>query len=100
VRSPRYLLLAPALAAAILLAACGSGGVVVDADKAEIVILANLEQSTGTGISDVSCPAGVEVVEGARFTCTVTASDGAVAEAEIELQNDAADLRIVSLEKR
>jgi hypothetical protein len=39
----------------------------------------------------------VEVIVGARFTCTVTSRDGVEALAEIEILNDDADLKIVGL---
>jgi hypothetical protein len=91
---PRSWLLALALPA-VALAGCAADQ--VDPAKTEIAVRFDVEEKTGTPIRSVSCPSGVEVIAGARFTCTVTAKDGTEALAEIEILSEAADLKILRL---
>ena len=69
----------------------------VDPVKTEIALRFDVEEKTDTKIERVECPSDVEVIPGARFTCTVTARSGAEALAEIEILNEDADLRVVRL---
>jgi hypothetical protein len=79
----------------ILLAGCA--GTVVDPVKTQTWLQFEIEEKTGTRIRSVDCPSGVEVIPGARFSCTVTAGDGVEALAEVEILNENADLRAVRL---
>ncbi|MGK2932957.1 MAG: DUF4333 domain-containing protein [Solirubrobacterales bacterium] len=92
------LLIVPLLAAGILVAGCG-GGTVIDANKAEPAIRFDVQEATKTEISSVECPDDVEVVVGVRFSCKVTAADGAEAIAEGEILNDDADVKMIRLTK-
>jgi hypothetical protein len=69
----------------------------VDPAKTEIAVRFDVAEKTGTPIRSVSCPSGVEVIVGARFTCNVTARDGTEALAEIEILNEDADLKVLRL---
>ncbi len=80
---------------AVVFAGCAADQ--VDPVKTEIAVRFDVAEKTRTPIRSVSCPSGVEVIVGARFTCTVTARDGTEALAEIEILSDDADLKIVGL---
>ncbi len=77
------------------LAGCAAD--VVDPLKTEIAVRFDVQEATGTEIAKVECPSDVEVIPGARFTCTVTADSGTEAVAEIEILNDNADLKVLGL---
>ncbi len=83
------------LAAVAVIAGCAAD--VVDPAKTEIAVRFDVAEATGTRIAKVECPSDVEVVPGARFSCTVTARSGVEALAEIEILNESADLRVVKL---
>ena len=91
---PRYIL-PVLLLSAVALAGCAADQ--VDPVKTEIAVRFDVREKTGTPIRSVSCPSGVEVIVGARFTCTVTARDGTEALAEIEILSDDADLKVLRL---
>ncbi|MEX1219370.1 MAG: DUF4333 domain-containing protein [Solirubrobacterales bacterium] len=89
----QYLL--PVLFFSAALAGCAANQ--VDSVKTEIAVRFDIAEKTRTPVKSVSCPSGVEVIVGARFTCTVTARDGVEALAEIEIMSDDADLKILRL---
>ena len=82
------------VAAGLALAACG--GTVIDEDKAEDAIFADLERD-GVKVQSVDCPGGVDVEAGSSFQCEVVAGDGLNATATLRIRNEDADLRFVSL---
>ena len=82
-------------AGAVTLAGCVAD--VVDPAKTEIAVRFDVQEATDTKIETVKCPSDVEVITGARFTCTVTARSGTEALAEIEILNENADLRVLKL---
>ncbi len=65
--------------------------------KTEIAVQFDVQEATDTEVENVECPSGVEVIPGARFTCTVTAQGGTEALAEIEILNEDADLKVLKL---
>ncbi len=75
----------------------GCANDVVDPAKTEIALRFDIEEKTDTKIESVECPSDIEVVAGARFSCTVTAKDGVEALAEIEILNEDADLKVLRL---
>ncbi|MGB0119841.1 MAG: DUF4333 domain-containing protein [Solirubrobacterales bacterium] len=77
----------------------GCGGTVIDTNKAQAAILAEVEIKTGTKIDSVVCPFDVEVIPGAEFTCAVTAADGTEAVAELQIRNEDADVDFIRLTK-
>jgi hypothetical protein len=48
----------------------------IDTDRAEAEIKRDLSAQTGAPLRSVRCPDEVDAKEGARFSCTATASDG------------------------
>lgn len=91
-------LFVPALAAAALLAGCGAGNV-VDDQKTEIALRFDVREKTGEKIDSVKCPEDVAVVPGTTFECRVKTVSGLDAVAKIEITDDDADLKVLSLEK-
>jgi len=98
VSAGRSLLLLAPLLGAMLLTGCGAGDV-VDPVKTGIAVRYDVEQATGTKVREVDCPEGIAVWPGNRFACQVTAVNGDRALAELEVVNERADLRMVSLHK-
>lgn len=78
-------------------ALAGCAADVVDPAKTEIAVRFDVQEKTGAKITKVECPSDVEVIPGARFTCTVTARSGVEALAEIEILNEQADLKVLKL---
>jgi len=93
----RSLIAAVLVLAAAGVAIAGCAADVVDPVKTEIAVRFDVEEETGTKIAKVECPSDVEVIAGARFTCTVTARSGTEALAEIEILNEDADLKVLKL---
>lgn len=90
-------LLLPVLATAVLLVGCGAGNV-VDDQKTEIALRFDIREKTGEKIDSVNCPEDVDVVPGASFECQVKTASGLEAVAKIEITDDDADLKVLSLE--
>jgi uncharacterized protein DUF4333 len=89
-------LLAPVLAAALLVAGCGD--TVIDKTKSEEATQASLERSLRERVADVDCPSDQEVVPGETYSCTVRFSGGKEATANLKIRNKDADVQIVGLE--
>jgi hypothetical protein len=85
-----------ALLAGGVLVGCGAGDV-VDDQKTEIALQFDIPEATGTEVKSVNCPSDVPVNVGTRFTCRVVAESGDEAVAELEIVNDDADLKVLSL---
>jgi hypothetical protein len=79
----------------LALAACGDP--VIDDDKAEDVVRADLERGLDIRIESVECPSGVDVEPGETFECSVTAANGDEAKATLKIRNEDADLRFIDL---
>jgi hypothetical protein len=84
-----------ALLAAAICSGCGQK--VVDDQKLEAQITANLEGRTAVGIASVVCPTGVAVEPGRRFDCVATARDGRKARVRVLIRNADADVTIVAV---
>jgi len=80
---------------AIALSGCAAD--VVDPAKTQTWLKFEVGEKTDTEIRSVACPSDVEVIAGARFSCTVTAADGVEALAEVEILNENSDLKAVRL---
>jgi hypothetical protein len=97
--SPRRGRIVLGLAAALLaaLGASGCGQKVVDDQKLEAQIKANLESRTGVRVASVVCPTGVEVEPGRRFDCVARAEDEKKARVTVLIRNKDADVTIVAV---
>jgi hypothetical protein len=82
--------------AASLLTGCGE--TVIDDVKTEEALEKSLRDSTGSKITAVECPSGVEVEAGSTFECDVVLAGGERETATLKIVNDDADVSIVSLE--
>jgi len=84
-RGPRRA--AGVLAAALVVAGCGSGSTtrVVDEAGLERAIAADLQQQTAERPRVVECPAGREVVAGSRFRCRLRLQDGSASAVRVTL---------------
>ena len=87
--------LAAALIAAALASGCGQD--VIDDQKLEDQITANLEHRTGVRITSAVCPTGIDVEPGRRFDCVVTARGGRAARVTVLIRNRDADVTIVAV---
>jgi hypothetical protein len=86
--------LASALA---VLALAGCTDKVIDDDKAEDAVQADLERGLEVKVESVDCPSDVEVDPQQTFECTVVAANGDVATATLRIRNEDADLRFIAL---
>jgi len=86
------------LTVGVLLAGCGAGNV-VDDQKTELALRFDVREKTGEKIDSVKCPEDVPVDPGTVFDCLVTTASGAEAVAKIEITDDDADLKVLSLQK-
>jgi hypothetical protein len=87
-----FLVVALALAA---FAAAGCGGTVIDSEKTEDTLQANVEHVRHEKIGSVACPSGQEVDPGATFVCTVNFSDGKKAAVTLKIRDKEADVDVV-----
>jgi hypothetical protein len=83
------------LGAALLLLGCGT---VIDRQKLEDTIAADLERAGVSGLLSVSCPADVEVDPGRKLLCTVRLSGGRTETATLLIRNRDADVSLVNLQ--
>jgi phosphoenolpyruvate synthase/pyruvate phosphate dikinase len=94
-KSRRLLLAIPSAAALILgFAACGN----VDTGKIESEIKKQVEeQAKGqVQVKSVKCPDDVKAKKGDKFTCTITAENGATAKALVVQQDDNGNVRFTA----
>jgi hypothetical protein len=92
--SPARCFLVVALAA-IAFAAAGCGATVIDSEKTEDTLQANVEQARHEKINSVDCPSDQEVDPGTTFGCTVNFSDGKKATITLKIRNKDADVDVV-----
>ena len=97
--SPSRRPIVPGVAVTLLAAAIcsGCGQKVVDDQKLEAQITANLEGRTAVRIASVICPTRVAVEPGRRFDCVATARDGRKARVSVLIRNADADVTIVAV---
>jgi len=86
-----------ALVVALALVAGGCGGTVIDQQKTEELLEAELPKSLGKKVKSVDCPSGIEVKAGSTFTCTVTVQGGETQTATVKIRDDKADIAVVGL---
>lgn len=83
--------------AAVALSGCAD--LVVDQDKAQDTIEADILAKSEIPVRSVSCPENVEVIPGDRFSCLVSASGGQRYRARLLILDDEADVEFESLRK-
>lgn len=77
----------------------GCADLVVDQDKAQDTIEADILAKSEIPVRSVSCPENVEVIPGDRFSCLVSAGEGQRYRARLLILDDEADLEFESLRK-
>lgn len=81
------------------LSASGCGETVVNSEKMEAAVKANVERSLHQKVASVACPSDQKVEPGVTFTCTIEFSDGEHATSTWKIRNKEADVDIVGFEK-
>jgi hypothetical protein len=98
---PKRVRAGAALASALaLLALAACGDKVIDDDKAEDAVQADLERGLDVEVDSVDCPSDVEVEPGQTFECTVTAASGDRATATLRIRDEEANVRFIELKPR
>lgn len=92
------LILAAALVVSLALTGCSfefsvGGSNEIDSQKAEDAISGSLADSYGEPPTSVSCPEGVESVEGDTFTCTGESPEGDGFSLLVTISSDEGDIR-------
>jgi hypothetical protein len=80
---------------ALLIGGCGE--TVIDDAKTEDALEQSLRKSTGSQVTAVECPSGVEVEAGSTFQCTVSLQGGEREVATLKIVNEDADVTVVRL---
>jgi hypothetical protein len=93
-RSRRLFAVPIAAALALGFAACGN----LDDGKIEKEISKQVEkQAQGqVKVKSVDCPGGRKIKKGDRFTCTITAQNGATTKAQVVQQDDKGNVRFTA----
>jgi Domain of unknown function (DUF4333) len=86
-----------ALGAASLLVLAGCGGTVLDSKSFEETLPHDLRTVVPAPIVSASCPSGVEVEKGKRFSCEITLKGGRKETAHLRLTDEKADYEFISL---
>lgn len=83
------------LAAAVLVAGCGE--TIIDSQKTEEQLKANLSNSLKEKISSVDCPSDQKVEKGATFDCSVKLQKGQEQTVTLKIRNDDADISVINV---
>jgi type IV pilus biogenesis protein CpaD/CtpE len=94
---PTLFTVALSVLAALVFAGCAD--LVVDDEKAQDAIAADIDDKSGITVRSVECPKDVSVVPGDRFSCEVRATGGKLYRANLLILDEDANLRFESLEK-
>lgn len=68
----------------IVLAACGN----LDSGDIERTLTKQVEKRTHVKVKSVTCPDDIKAKKGDRFTCTITAENGATVKAQVVQQDN------------
>jgi hypothetical protein len=71
----------------------GCGTKTIDAAKGEAEISKAVRVQAGAEVKEVSCPTGVEIKQGATFTCKVTAKDGTSGDVLVTQKDDEGNVK-------
>jgi len=83
------------LVAAVLVAGCGE--TIIDSQKTEEQLEANLSHSLNEKISSVDCPSNQKVEKGATFNCSVKLQKGQEQTVTLKIRNDNADISVINV---
>jgi hypothetical protein len=83
------------LAAAVLVAGCGE--TIIDSQKTEEQLEANLSNSLKEKVSSVDCPSDQKVEKGATFNCSVKLQKGEEQTVTLKIRNSDADISVINI---
>ena len=83
------------IAVAVLAAGCGE--TIIDSQKTEEQLEANLSHSLKEKISSVDCPSNQKVEKGATFDCSVKLQKGQEQTVTLKIRNDNADISVTNV---
>ena len=86
-------------AAAVIagLAFIGCGETVIDSQKTEEQLEANLSHSLKEKVTSVDCPSDQKVEKGATFTCSVNVQKGEDQTVTLKIRNSDADISVINI---
>jgi hypothetical protein len=82
-------------AAAVLVTGCGE--TIIDSQKTEEQLEANLSHSLNEKVSSVDCPSNQKVEKGATFNCSVKLQKGQEQTVTLKIRNDNADISVINV---
>ena len=83
----------------VIFSASGCGDTIINQEKMEAAVKANMERSQDQKVTAVDCPSGQKVETGATFTCKIEFSNGQHATSTWKIRNKEADVDIVGFKK-
>ncbi|HEX4463058.1 MAG TPA: DUF4333 domain-containing protein [Solirubrobacterales bacterium] len=83
------------VAAAVLVAGCGE--TIIDSQKTEEQLEANLSHSLKEKVSSVDCPSDQKVEKGATFNCSVKLQKGEEQTVTLKIRNSDADISVINI---
>ena len=83
------------IAIAVLVAGCGE--TIIDSQKTEEQLEANLSHSLKEKVSSVDCPSNQKVEKGATFNCSVKLQKGEEQTVTLKIRNSDADISVINI---
>lgn len=83
------------IAVAALVAGCGE--TIIDSQKTEEQLQANLSHSLNEKVSSVECPSNQKVEKGATFNCSVKLQKGQEQTVTLKIRNSDADISVINV---
>ena len=83
------------VAIALLVAGCGE--TIIDSQKTEEQLEANLSHSLHEKVSSVDCPSNQKVEKGATFNCSVKLQKGQEQTVTLKIRNENADISVINV---
>jgi hypothetical protein len=80
---------------ALLVAGCGE--TIIDSQKTEEQLEANLSSSLKEKVSSVDCPSDQKVEKGATFNCSVKLQKGEEQTVTLKIRNSNADISVINV---
>jgi hypothetical protein len=82
---------------AIVLLVAGCGETIIDSQKTEEQLEANLSNSLKEKVSSVDCPSNQKVEKGATFNCSVKLQKGEEQTVTLKIRNSDADISVINI---